>query len=96
MRTQRVDNVGQIKEGDFLIIGKCNGVFFPAVAKIVKYPGNENEEVIFSVKSNRYFITAMVLDSHERKNDSSGWLSEITIIRDCFPTIAINNMNYHI
>ena len=89
MKLIKLEQSGQIKDGDFLLIKKTNGVIFPAIAKEVIGWG-ENEEIIYAKGKNFYFITRMVLDKE------SGYISEVYIVPNAKATSVINNMNQHV
>ena len=57
-----VTGVGQIKEGEVLIVERQDGWRFIAIARQVINRGYEREEIVFCKSKNDYFIMSMFLD----------------------------------
>ena len=61
MQWVKLSGIGQIKKDDYLAIrlaDKC----FCAQARMIINPGKTEEEVVYNISRNHYFITSMVLD----------------------------------
>lgn len=61
---QVINNFGQLKKGDLIIIEMNCGKIKAKKVKEVINPNTENEEVIYNMKRNYYFLTKMLLDGN--------------------------------
>lgn len=73
MQIEKIAKAGQVREGDLLLIGTNDGVQ-EARARIVLNHGTDREEVVIAKRSNRYFITSMLLDG-------TSWAKDVRIVR---------------
>lgn len=62
MNIKKINDFGQLKKGDLIIIEMNCGKIKTKKVKEVINPNTENEEVIYNSKKNYYFITKMLLD----------------------------------
>ena len=85
---QSITDFGQMKEGDLILIQQKNGVVFPETVKEIIRHGSENEEIVFSMKQNKYFITKMLLDGES-------WAQSVVKVIDGKATCIINNFIDH-
>jgi hypothetical protein len=57
-----INEPGQLKKGDKIIIVRKNGMAQKERVKEVLNAGTEKEEIIYNKKRNYYFITKLMLD----------------------------------
>lgn len=82
---KKVDGVGQIKEGETLVIEKKNGVQFVAQARKVLHEGEDAEEIVLCKGKNDYFIMSLYLAGES-------WVKAVFRLPDVKLTSITNNM----
>ena len=89
IQIEPLKKVGQLKGGELILIEKRNGIVFPATVKQIINHNTEDEEILFSVKNNYYFIMGMFL------SDQS-WVKNVSVVREGKATCIINNFTQHL
>lgn len=78
MRLEKVTKAGQIKINDLLVLKSSDGICLKKAKEIIR-PGvtaaSNGEEVVIRKKTNRYFITSMLLSGES-------WIKEAYIVRE--------------
>jgi hypothetical protein len=62
VKVTKLERLGQVKKDDCLALVSKDGKIIPAKAELVNFSKSHNEEVIYNLDKNHYFIVHMLLE----------------------------------
>jgi len=73
MEIKQLEDLGQIKKGDLLLISDATKIIHSKVDH-VKVSDSDGEEIIYDLKRNKYFNVGMYLNG-------KSWVKDVRIVR---------------